>query len=241
MSPLEILDTLQQGKVHLHKITVPEGYTLEQIAQQLDKASLVAAADFLKTATCQSLMRELKIEGKSFEGYLFPETYLFPKGIKPEDIIRIMVKNFQTVFQPPWHERARKLGLSAHEVVILASIIEKETGTAPERPIISSVFHNRLKKGMRLESDPTVIYGIPEFDGNLTRKHLRTPTPYNTYAGKGLPAGPIANPGKGALHAALFPSDTNYLFFVSKNNGSHYFSTNLKEHNNAVRKYQLRR
>lgn len=241
MSPLQILDTLQQGKVRLHKITVPEGYTLKQIAQRFEQASLIDATDFMKAATRHSLLRELKLKGKSFEGYLFPETYLFPKGIQPEAIIRTMVKNFQAVFQSSWHKRARKLGFSVHEVVTLASIIEKETGAATERPLISSVFHNRLKKGMRLESDPTVIYGIPDFDGDLTRRHLRTPTPYNTYAVKGLPAGPIANPGKDALHAALFPSSTNYLFFVSKNDGTHHFSTTFKEHNRAVRKYQLRR
>ena len=123
----------------------------------------------------------------------------------------------------------------------LASIIEKETGAASERPMISSVFHNRLKKGMRLETDPTVIYGIPEFNGNLTRAHLTTPTPYNTYLIKGLPPGPIASPGKAAMEAALFPADGKYLFFVSKNNGTHHFSATLAEHNRAVRKYQLKR
>jgi UPF0755 protein len=125
-----------------------------------------------------------------------------------------------------------------HQVVTLASIIEKETGAAFERPLIASVFHNRLKKGMRLESDPTVIYGITDYDGNITKKHLVTRTPYNTYKIKGLPPGPIANPGKNALEAALYPEKTNFLFFVSKNDNTHYFSTNYDEHVRAVRKYQ---
>ncbi|PID40926.1 MAG: hypothetical protein CR984_00690 [Proteobacteria bacterium] len=131
--------------------------------------------------------------------------------------------------------------MNVHEVVTLASIIEKETGAAKERPLISSVFHNRLKKGMRLETDPTVIYGIPDFDGNIRRHHLETHTPYNTYKIKGLPPGPIASPGALAMEAALFPAETNYLFFVSKKDGTHQFSTNIGDHNAAVRKYQLRR
>jgi UPF0755 protein len=126
-------------------------------------------------------------------------------------------------------------------VVTLASIIEKETGAPSERPIISSVFHNRLKKNMRLASDPTVIYGIEDFDGNLTRKDLERPTPYNTYMKKGLPPGPIANPGAKAIEAALYPANTDYLFFVSKQDGTHHFSRTYQEHEKAVRKYQLRR
>jgi UPF0755 protein len=132
-----------------------------------------------------------------------------------------------------------ELGFTLHEAVTLASMIEKETGDPSERPLISSVFHNRLKRGMRLETDPTVIYGIPHFDGNLTRKHLETPTPYNTYIIRGLPPGPIASPGKEALKAALYPAQTDFIFFVSKNNGTHHFSANLVDHNRAVQHYQL--
>jgi UPF0755 protein len=131
--------------------------------------------------------------------------------------------------------------LTVHEVVTLASIIEKETGDPSERPLIASVFHNRLKKRMRLESDPTVIYGIKNFNGNLTRKDLRTRTPYNTYMNRGIPPGPIANPGLASIEAALYPADTGYLFFVAKKDGTHYFSTNIKDHNRAVYRYQLRR
>ena len=131
--------------------------------------------------------------------------------------------------------------MTVHQIVTLASIIEKETGAAFERPLISSVFHNRLRKNMRLETDPTVIYGLKDFDGNLTRKHLRTHTPYNTYKIRGLPPGPIASPGRASLSAALFPADTDYLYFVSKKDGTHHFSATFREHRAAVRKYQLRR
>jgi UPF0755 protein len=158
-----------------------------------------------------------------------------------EQIISAMVNRFRSVFSTEWVERAQELGFTVGQIVTLASIIEKETGAAFERPIISSVFHNRLQKKMRLESDPTVIYGIKNFDGNLTRKHLRTHTPYNTYKIRGLPAGPIANPGRASLEAALYPEKTVFLYFVSKRDTTHYFSTSLKEHNLAVRKYQLKR
>jgi UPF0755 protein len=152
-----------------------------------------------------------------------------------------MVNRFKEVYLAEWHDRASQLNWNVHHVVTMASIIEKETGAAFERPLIASVFHNRLEKKMRLSSDPTVIYGIKDFDGNLTRKHLSTPTPYNTYLRKGLPPGPIASPGAKAIEAALYPADTKYLYFVSKKDTTHQFSTNIRDHNAAVRKYQLRR
>jgi UPF0755 protein len=152
-----------------------------------------------------------------------------------------MVDHFSSVFTPAWIERAQEMGFTVHQVVTLASIVEKETGKPEERPIIAGVFLNRLKRGMRLESDPTVIYGIADFNGNLTRKDLETPTPYNTYLNKGLPPGPIANPGRASIEAVLYPSENSYLFFVSKNDGSHHFSSTLAEHNRMVRKYQRRR
>jgi len=183
----------------------------------------------------------LGLGAETLEGYLFPDTYFFPKDVTVEKIISTMVLRFWSIFSPAWKERAKHYGLTVHQVVTLASIIEKETGAAFERPLISSVFHNRLRKKMRLESDPTVIYGIKNFDGNLTRKHLKTRTPYNTYAIRGLPVGPIANPGRASLEAALFPEKTSFIYFVSKKDTTHHFSTNLKEHNRAVRKYQLGR
>jgi UPF0755 protein len=148
-----------------------------------------------------------------------------------------MVNRFMGVIEP-FREKMDEMGMTMEEVVTLASIVEKETGRARERPRIASVFLNRLKKGMRLESDPTVIYGLTEFDGNLTRAHLKKKTPYNTYRIKGLPPGPISNPGEDSIRAVLYPEETDYLYFVSKNDGSHYFSRSLEEHNRAVYLYQ---
>ena len=241
MPPRQILEIMVKGAVNLHKLTVPEGYSIPQIAVLVENAKFGSKIDFINTATDNVLAGKNGIEAPSFEGYLFPDTYFFPREVTMEQIISTMLNRFWSIFTAEWKLRAKDLGLTIHQIVTLASIIEKETGAAFERPIISSVFHNRLKKKMRLESDPTVIYGIKNFDGNLTRKHLSTHTPYNTYKIKGLPAGPIANPGRASLEAALYPEKTVFLYFVSKRDTTHYFSTNLKEHNQAVRKYQLRR
>jgi peptidoglycan lytic transglycosylase G len=241
MPPALILKFLVDGKVNLHKITVVEGYNLHQIADIIAKAGFASRTDFYAAATDSSFVHEKGIDAKTFEGYLFPETYYFPTIITPKKIISTMVDRFRSVFTDKWKKRAKDLEFSIHQVVTLASIIEKETGTPFERPIISSVFHNRLNKGMRLEADPTVIYGIKNFNGNLTRKHLTTWSPYNTYKIKGLPVGPIACPGAKAIEAALYPADTRYIFFVSKKDTTHQFTTNLKDHNKAIRKYQLGR
>ncbi len=241
MSPSELLDMMVNGRVALHKLTIPEGYNLYQIASAAEEAGIVSQEDFLITATDETFVREMGIDADTFEGYLFPETYYFHKGVSARKMISAMVQRFNSVFEEAWGKRAQNLDLSIHEVVTLASIIEKETGAPFERPVISSVFHNRLRRGMRLETDPTVIYGLKNFNGNLTRKDLLTPSAYNTYLIHGLPPGPIANPGRDALAAALFPADTHYLYFVSKRDHTHQFSTNLSDHNNAVRTYQLRR
>jgi UPF0755 protein len=241
MTPRQILEIMVKGEVQLHKLTVPEGYNSRQIAELVAQAGFGTGEEFNRLASDPDLAREMGIEAATFEGYLFPDTYFFPRDVTVKKIISTMVQRFRSVFKPEWKERAKSFGFTVHQVVTLASIIEKETGAPVERPIISSVFHNRLKKKMRLESDPTVIYGIKNFDGNLTRKHLQTRTPYNTYKIKGLPVGPIANPGRASLEAALFPKETSYIYFVSKKDSTHHFSTNLKEHNRAVRKYQLRR
>jgi len=239
MSPNEILSTMVKGAVKLYKLTIPEGYNIHQIADLVADAGLGIQGDFIKAATDTNFVHKKGVNADTFEGYLFPDTYHFPKDAGIDSIVSTMVSRFKSVFTPEWKARATELGLSVHQVVTLASIIEKETGAAFERPLISSVFHNRLRKRMRLESDPTVIYGIKNFDGNLTRKHLATPTPYNTYKIRGLPPGPIANPGRESLKAALYPEDTAFLYFVSKKDSTHHFSTNLQEHNRAVRKYQL--
>jgi UPF0755 protein len=241
MSPSEILDTMISGKVRLYKVTVPEGRNLKQIASIYEAAGFVDRQAFLAAATDADFLSRMNIQAESFEGYLFPDTYYFPRRVSAEDIIVTMLERLQSLLPDDWKKRAGELGFSLHEILTLASIIEKETGAAFERPLISSVFHNRLKKDMRLQTDPTVIYGIEDFNGNLTRQHLNTPGPYNTYKIKGLPPGPIASPGLASIEAALYPADTNYLYFVSKKDRTHYFSTNLAEHRRAIRKYQLRR
>jgi UPF0755 protein len=241
MTPAQILDMLVQGRSILYRLTIPEGYTIDQIAQEIARQGLGTAEEIQRLATNPLVAQSYAIEAQTLEGYLFPDTYYFPKDVEPAKIIAKMVEHFKAQFQPVWEQRAKELNFSVHQIVTLASIIEKETGAPSERPIIASVFHNRLKKKMRLESDPTVIYGIPNFDGNIKRHHLQTRTPYNTYKIRGLPPGPIANPGSASIEAALYPYETNFLFFVAKKDGTHQFSTNIKDHNRAVRKYQLRR
>ena len=241
MTPRQILEIMVNGEVKLYKLTIPEGYNIHQIAELVAKTGFGTAADFVRAASDKDLLQELGVAADTLEGYLFQDTYFFPRNVSINQIIATLVKRFWSIFTPLWKEHGQSIGLTEHQVVTLASIIEKETGAPFERPLISSVFHNRLRKKMRLESDPTVIYGIENFDGNLTRKHLRTHTPYNTYRIKGLPVGPIANPGRASLEAALSPDETDYIFFVSKKNSTHHFSTTLKEHNRAVRKYQLSR
>ncbi|RZB33823.1 MAG: UPF0755 protein [Desulfobacteraceae bacterium Eth-SRB2] len=239
MTPKRILEIFVIGKVRLHRITIPEGYNLRQVAQVVSRAGFGTQADFLKAATNADLVHSKGIDAQTFEGYLFPDTYYFTKDATPEKIISSMVKRFWSVFKPEWKNPAKTHGFTIHQVVTLASIIEKEAGVAVELPIISSVFHNRLKRKIRLQSDPTVIYGIKNFNGNITRRDLAKKTPYNTYKIKGLPPGPIANAGTKAIEAALYPAKTRLLYFVSKKDNTHQFSTNIKDHNRAVRKYQL--
>lgn len=241
MSPMAILDALVSGDVLLHKVVIPEGTNLFQIGQIIERAGLLSQEEFLGAASDADLVKTLGLEGNTLEGYLFPETYHFPKGVTPREVIDTMVAHFHSVFTPAWIEKAEAMGLSVHEVVTLASIVEKETATPEERPLVAAVFLNRMKRNMRLESDPTVIYGIEDFNGNLTRKDLETPTPYNTYMIQGLPPGPIANPGRASIEAVLYPSREPYLYFVSKNNGSHHFSRTLSEHKQMVQRYQVHR
>ena len=237
LTPLQVIRFLQQAKPVQHWVTIPEGLTMRQIAAIFAKDGWADAAVFLRLCQDHDFIRSLGIKADSLEGYLFPETYSVVRGDTNErGLISRMTRRFFTV----WNSLAQpaNLRLNQHELLTLASIIEKETGSAGERELIAGVFYNRLRRGMRLQSDPTVIYGIPDFNGNLTRADLRAATPYNTYTINGLPPGPICNPGQAALEAALRPAEVPYLYFVSKNDGSHQFSRTLKEHNRAVRRYQ---
>jgi UPF0755 protein len=241
MTPQMILDILVSGKVYLHHLTVPEGFNLAQIAAAVEKAGLCPSSKFLAESRDPAILKTLGVAADSLEGYLFPDTYFFPADVSCEKILHTMVEHFTAQFSDEWKKRAADMGFSVHQIITLASIIEKETGAPDERPLIASVFHNRIKKGMRLESDPTVIYGIKDFNGNITRQHLAQLTPYNTYKIKGLPPGPIASPGLPAIKAALYPASTKYLYFVAKKDGTHQFSTNIQDHIQAVRKYQLKK
>ena len=240
MSLLSIFSLLRKGKIIQYKVTIPEGYNIRMVAEILEKLELAEKDKFLQLSSDESFLKELGIEGPGVEGFLFPETYFFTKGIEEKEIIRVMVKRFWTVFTPSMVERAKEMGYSVFEIVTMASLIEKETAIIEEMPKISAVFNNRLKGKIRLQCDPTVIYGLTDYKGDLTKKDLKTYHPYNTYRIPGLPRGPIANPGKDALMAALYPANVNYKYFVSKNNGSHYFSETLRQHNRAVWKYQKR-
>jgi UPF0755 protein len=240
MSPREVLQRLCSGEVVLHKVTVPEGLTVGQIAGLLEEKGLASRAEILAASREAATIRALGFDGDSLEGYLFPDTYRFPLGLSAGEILKAMAKRFHAVYGPAWRERQAEQRMCLHEVVTLASIVEKETGSREEMPLIASVMRNRLRAGIPLQCDPTVIYGIEGFDGNLTREHIQKPGPYNTYMNQGLPPGPICNPGQDALQAVLYPADTAYLYFVSKNDGTHRFSSTLEEHNRAVEKYQKR-
>ena len=239
MTPNQVLEVLTKGKAVSYQVTIPEGYNINQVAQLLAEKGLGSADRFLTLAKDQKFARGLGVPADSLEGFLFPDTYSWPKGLSEEEILGHMVEKYKSVFTQAMSSRARELGMTEVEVVTLASIIEKETGAPDERERVSAVFHNRLRKGYRLQTDPTVIYGLADFDGNLTKKDLKTDHPYNTYTRSGLPAGPIANPGEASLMAALYPADVAYLYFVSKGDGTHVFSNTLVEHNKAVATYQL--
>jgi UPF0755 protein len=233
----DIAGILISGKGKTISVTIPEGKNLFEIAGiLLQKKVLRSTSDFIKLAKDSGVANSYKVSGKRLEGYLYPNTYRFTKYSSAKDIISTMVNEF--------YKRTKELDfshpkLSKHELIILASIVEKETGRAIERPRIAGVFFNRLRKRMRIQSDPTTIYGIWEnFNGNLRKKHLLAKTPYNTYKISGLPIGPISNPGLKAIEAVLQPESHQFLYFVSKNDGSHVFSKNLIDHNKAVNFWQ---
>ncbi len=241
LTPVELLRRLLAGQGLRVSVTIPEGLTFRQIVRLLSEKGLGSEESFFCLNSDPAFLEKWRLPWQGLEGYLFPDTYYFSRFASAEEVLEQMIGHFYKMLKPEMYRQAEVLNFSVHEVVTLASLIEKETGTPPERPLVSAVFHNRLRKGIPLQCDPTVIYGIPDFDGNLTREHLRTPTPYNTYVIRGLPPGPIANPGLKSLQAALRPADEDYLYFVGKGDGSHLFSSDLATHNRAVMQYQKRR
>ena len=236
--PREILDRLVTGRGIFQTVTIPEGLTIKEIAELLDKMQIANKYKFIEEAANPTLLATLGLSEKGLEGYLFPSTYHFTPATSEKDIISAMVEQFRKISMPLLNQRDDTSSLSSHEILTLASIIEKETGVDSERPLVSAVFHNRLKRLMPLQSDPTVIYGIKEFNGNLTRKNLQDSSPYNTYRITALPPGPICNPGLSSIRAALQPAQVPYLYFVSKNDGTHLFSATIEAHNQAVKLYQ---
>tara|TARA_Y100001970_G_C14238771_1_gene863568 strand:+ start:1269 stop:2336 length:1068 start_codon:yes stop_codon:yes gene_type:complete len=235
----QLLKVLISGKSILHRITIPEGINFYEIADRLHEANLASKEVLLSLKHDPVLIKKTGVpEASSLEGFLFPETYFFSRVETERQILSAMIAQYRKVFNSNFRNRAEEIGMKEYEILILASIVEKETGFGSERPLISSVFHNRLKRKMRLDSDPTVIYGLKNFDGNLTRKHLRTPTPYNTYTIYGLPPTPISNPGAESLKSTLYPAKNKFLYFVAKGDGSSKFSKTLREHNKAVWYFQ---
>ena len=239
--PEEVLKTLASARSVEYSITLPEGLRAKEIARVFEEGGWCDPRSFDNLVTDSEFITSLGLEGvQNLEGYLFPDTYLLTSKDKDaRKIVTLLVKRFLAV----WSELLQGVEgeVNRHEVVILASMVEKETGEASERPRIAGVFHHRIQKGMRLQSDPTVSYGLQKFGTPISRKDLRSITPYNTYTLPGLPIGPICNPGREALFAVLHPEKTKELYFVARNDGTHQFSKNLRDHNIAVRKYQRKK
>lgn len=243
-APLSIPDVVRRlriGDVYQLKVTIPEGSDLVKAAVLLSQSGLSSISGFFEAVRDTGPIADLDPEARDLEGYLMPDTYLLTRGVPVRKIIEAMVENEREFWTPERLGRARELGFSVRQVVTLASLVEKETGQAEERPLVSAVFHNRLRLGMKLACDPTVIYGVrllKEYDGVINQSDLALDSPYNTYRYPGLPPGPITNPGRASLEAALYPADSDYLYFVSRNDGTHVFSHSYRNHENAVRRYQ---
>ncbi|MDX1387074.1 MAG: endolytic transglycosylase MltG [bacterium] len=234
-----IIAKLIRGERLVHRFTIPEGYNFQQIAKVLAGTGIASEAQILQAFRDPKYLGSLGFPSPSLEGYLFPSTYEYNRGTTLDEVLSMMIGSFKKQFTPEMKARMESMGWTLPQVTTLASIIEKETSQPEERALIASVFHNRLRQGMLLQSDPTIIYGLEDYRGDIRRKDIRNPHRYNTYVHPGLPPGPIASPGRESLEAVLFPADSEYLYFVSKGNGFHHFSKTLAEHNAAVQKYQL--
>ncbi|MGB9835178.1 MAG: endolytic transglycosylase MltG [Candidatus Saccharicenans sp.] len=241
--PKAIIHDLIKGRILLHLITIPEGLTCREIEALLNEKKYPYQGSFEAACRKTSLIADLDPQAKNLEGYLFPETYHFPRDVQAEEMAEAMVGQFRKSFLEKEAERIQKSGLKLREIVILASLIEKETAVAEEKPLVSAVFHNRLKLGMKLDCDPTIIYALKlenRYDGNIRKEDKNLDSPYNTYLYRGLPPGPICNPGKDSLQAALNPAPVDYLYFVARNDGTHVFNRSFAEHLKAVQKFQLK-
>lgn len=237
MPPREILRKLVAGEVYLRPFVLPEGYSTFQAAELLTQQSLLDGKQFLARCHDRELLRKLGISGDTLEGYLVPGTYNVEPDMDETGLVTAMVGEFTRNRRTRYEARVKASGKSWHEILVLASMIDKEAVVPAERPVIASVFYNRLARGMRLQSDPTAVYGVRAFAGKVSRADILRPSPYNTYLIEGLPPGPIGNPGDQAIEAALAPARTPYLYFVARQDGTHHFSSTLEEHNRAVATY----
>jgi UPF0755 protein len=241
-SALDVIDVLARGQVHLRTVTFAEGLTRWEMAEVFGRSEFGDADAFLAASGRVELIEDLDSAAVDLEGYLFPETYALPRGATADDLVEAMLAQFRRTFDNALLAQAAEQEMTVRQVVTLASLIQRETGQDDERPIVSAVYRNRLDRRMPLQCDPTVIYALlldGLYDGNLTRDNLRYDSPYNTYVYPGLPPGPIAAPGAADLRAALAPADVSYVYFVSRNDGSHVFADTLREHNRNVREYQV--
>ncbi len=242
LSAPEVIAKIARGEVYLRAVTFPEGLTIREMSRIFEARGLGPAATFVDAAADASLVSDLDPAARTLEGYLFPETYLLPRRAGAHDLVRMMVARFRQVFTPRLLAEAQARGQGVHTTVTLASLVEKETAKMEERPVVAAVYLRRLEVGMALQCDPTVIYALElsgDYHGTLTHEGLRVNSPYNTYRYPGLPPGPIASPGRTALEAAAHPAGTDYLYFVSRNDGSHVFARTLDEHNHNVFTYQV--
>jgi UPF0755 protein len=238
MDALDLLRVLRDGQIIEFAVTVIEGDSLQEIAGKLSEKGIVTRETFLALASDAKFLYTFDIDSPSAEGYLFPDTYRIPKGMEPRETVAMMINNLRGKLTFEMMERIEELGFSENEILTLASIIEKEAVTDDERAVISAVYHNRLKKRIPLQADPTAIYGIKGSKEKILLSDLKRKTPYNTYVVRGLPPGPIASPGIKSIMAALYPADVPYIYFVSNNDGTHTFSVTLAEHNTAVNAYR---